>query len=233
MKNVLEICELTKNYGRVPALRDVTLSFDVGIYALLGPNGSGKSTFMNILAGILAPTSGNITYNGEDIAKKGGAYREKIGYMPQYPAMYPSFTVMDHMLYMSELKGINKDNIGEIKGILDRVELSEFADRKILALSGGMRQRLSLSGALLGTPQILILDEPTAGLDPRQRVNIREYVSEISKDKTVIWATHIVSDVENIAKEVVFMKNGVATAMVPNVEIHLEAAYISHFGDES
>lgn len=233
MKNVLEIRELTKNYGRVQALRDVTLSFDVGIYALLGPNGSGKSTLMNILAGILAPTSGSITYNGENIAKLSGAYREKIGYMPQYPAVYPSFTVMDHMLYMSELKGINKDNIGEIKNILDRVELTEFADRKISALSGGMRQRLSLSGSLLGMPQILVLDEPTAGLDPRQRVNIREYVSEISKDKTVIWATHIVSDVESIAKEVVFMKNGVATVMVPDIGTNLEAAYISHFGDES
>lgn len=231
MKSVIEIRGLAKSYGKVQALRNVTLSFGEGIYALLGPNGSGKSTLMNILAGILKPSSGTVSYKGEDILRLGDAYRENIGYMPQYPAMYRSFTVMEFMLYMAELKGWAKSGTEQIQSILERVELLELADRRISALSGGMRQRLSLAQAILGDPRILILDEPTAGLDPRQRVIVREFISEISREKTVLWATHIVSDVESIAKEVVFMKKGVASVMEQEEGCDLEASYLSHFGD--
>lgn len=234
MKHVLELKGISKRYGKVQALTDVNMALEHGIYALLGPNGSGKSTMMNIIAGLLKPTEGIVLYNGDEIKKSGVAYRAKIGYMPQYPAMYPSFSVMEFLLYMAELKGLEKGTEREqIEYLLDKVELSDVTDRKTSALSGGMKQRLSLCSAVLGDPEILILDEPTAGLDPKQRVSLRKFISEISTDKTVLWATHIVSDVENIASEIIFVKKGVATAVPHNKEdeVSLEDKYISFFGD--
>ena len=165
---MLELKNISKKYGKVTALKSVNTTLGSGIYALLGPNGSGKSTMMNIIAGILPPTDGEILYNGQSIRSLRTAYREKIGYMPQYPGMYPSFTVRDFLLYMSELKGLPRGSEGEVDYILQRVELDDCADRKISALSGGMKQRLSLAQAVLGSPEIIILDEPTAGLDPKQ-----------------------------------------------------------------
>ncbi len=232
MKNVLEIKNISKRYGKVQALDHVELMLKDGVYALLGPNGSGKTTLMNILAGLLKPTEGTILYNDTEIKKSGIAYRSKVGYMPQYPAMYPTFSVLEFLLYMAELKGLEKAE-SEIEKLLSKVELSDVYDRKISALSGGMKQRLSLCSAVLGMPQILILDEPTAGLDPKQRVAIRNFISEISADKIILWATHIVSDVESIADEVIFMKKGVATVIPHNKENHisLESQYLSFFGD--
>ncbi|HPE94891.1 MAG TPA: ATP-binding cassette domain-containing protein [Bacillota bacterium] len=205
---MLELKNLSKNYGRVQALKNVNITLSSGIYALLGPNGSGKSTMMNIIAGILPQSCGEVLYDGINVKALGAAYREKIGYMPQYPGMYPSFSVRDFLLYMSELKGLPRGNEGEVDSILRRVELDDCADRKISALSGGMKQRLSLAQAVLGSPQIIILDEPTAGLDPKQRIAVRNFIAEISADKTVLWATHIVSDIEGIAREVVILKKG-------------------------
>ena len=229
MKNVIEIKNVSKKYGKVEALRDVSLSLGHGIYALLGPNGSGKSTLMNILAGLLKPSGGEVLYCGEAIGKSGLAYRSKVGYMPQYPAMYPNFAVKEFLLYIAELKKLPPEREGDIDYLLERVELSEVPDRKISALSGGMKQRLSLCTAVLGDPEILILDEPTAGLDPKQRVALREFISEISANSTVIWATHIVSDVEKLADEVIFMKKGVAT--LAELGGSLEEQYLSFFGD--
>lgn len=229
MKNVIEIKNVSKKYGKVEALRDVSLSLGHGIYALLGPNGSGKSTLMNILAGLLKPSGGEVLYCGETIGKSGLAYRSKVGYMPQYPAMYPNFAVKEFLLYIAELKKLPPEREGDIDYLLERVELSEVPDRKISALSGGMKQRLSLCTAVLGDPEILILDEPTAGLDPKQRVALREFISEISANRTVIWATHIVSDVEKLADEVIFMKKGVAT--LAELGGSLEEQYLSFFGD--
>ena len=229
MKNVIEIRNISKKYGKVEALRDVSLTLDHGIYALLGPNGSGKSTLMNILAGLLKPSGGDVLYNGKEIGKSGLAYRSKVGYMPQYPAMYPNFAVKEFLLYIAELKKLPREREGDIDYLLGRVELSEVPDRKISALSGGMKQRLSLCSAVLGDPEILILDEPTAGLDPKQRVALREFISEISEEKTVIWATHIVSDVERLADEIIFMKKGVATLAERGGS--LEEQYLSFFGD--
>ena len=234
MKHVLELKGISKRYGKVQALTDVNITLEYGIYALLGPNGSGKSTMMNIVAGLLKPTEGVVLYNGDEIKKSGIAYRSKIGYMPQYPAMYPSFSVMEFLLYMAELKGLEKGTEREqIEYLLNKVELSDVTDRRISALSGGMKQRISLCSAVLGTPEILILDEPTAGLDPKQRVSLRKFISEISTDKTVLWATHIVSDVESIASEIIFVKKGVAMAVPHDKdgEVSLEDKYISFFGD--
>ena len=210
------------------ALSDVNISLSHGIFALLGPNGSGKTTLMNVLAGLLKPSGGEVLYNGTEIGKSGLAYRSKVGYMPQYTAMYPSFSVKEFLLYVAELKGLPRECEEEIDCLLSRVELSDVHDRRISALSGGMKQRLSLCTAVLGDPEILILDEPTAGLDPKQRVALREFISEIAQNKTVIWATHIVSDVERLADEVIFMKKGVATLAARGES--LEAQYLSFFG---
>lgn len=208
---MLELKNISKKYGRVTALKSVNITLGSGIYALLGPNGSGKSTMMNIISGILPPTEGEILYNGQGIRSLGTAYRERIGYMPQYPGMYPSFTVRDFLLYMSELKGLPRGNEGEVDYILRCVELDDCADRKISALSGGMKQRLSLAQAVLGSPEIIILDEPTAGLDPKQRIAVRNFISETASDRTVLWATHIVPDIEGIAREVIILKQGEVT----------------------
>ena len=229
MKSVIEINNISKKYGKVEALRGVSLTLGHGIYALLGPNGSGKTTLMNILAGLLAQSGGKILYNGKDIRECGIDYRSRVGFMPQYPAMYPNFAVKEFLLYVAELKKLPPEREGDIDYLLSRVELSDVYDRKISALSGGMKQRLSLCTAVLGDPEILILDEPTAGLDPKQRVALRQFIAEIASSKTVIWATHIVSDVEKLADEVIFMKKGVAT--LAELGGSLEEQYLSFFGD--
>ena len=186
-----------------------------GIYALLGPNGSGKSTLINIITGSITASAGQILYQEderqpEDILKMGIRFREKLGFMPQYPGMYSDFTVERFMKYMSALKGITKHEANEqITKILEQVELNDVRKRRIKTLSGGMKQRLALAQAVLGNPEILILDEPTAGLDPKQRISIRNFISEISLNKIVIIATHIVSDVEFIAKRVIMLRKGV------------------------
>lgn len=226
---ILELNNISKNYGKVQALRNVNLTLDHGIYALLGPNGSGKTTVMKIIAGLLKPTEGSVTYRGESITNNRN-YLAPLGYMPQYPAMYPFFSVIEFLLYVAELKGLS-DCTGEIEQLLARVELSDVWDRRISALSGGMKQRLSFCAAALGNPEVLILDEPTAGLDPAQRVALRNLISEIGAQKTVLWATHIVSDVENIAREVIFMKRGVATTVPNEGDQTLEARYLTFFGD--
>ena len=230
MKSVIEINNISKKYGKVEALRGVSLTLDHGIYALLGPNGSGKTTLMNILAGLLAQSGGKILYNGKDIRECGIDYRSRVGFMPQYPAMYPNFAVKEFLLYVAELKKLPPEREGDIDYLLSRVELSDVYDRKISALSGGMKQRLSLCTAVLGDPEILILDEPTAGLDPKQRVALRQFIAEIASSKTVIWATHIVSDVESIADEVIFMKKGEASILESGTNM-LEEEYLRFFGD--
>ncbi len=218
MKLVLN--EVTKSYGKILALNKFSAILEPGIYALLGPNGSGKSTLMNIITDNLKADSGIITYNGEDVLKMGVRFREKLGFMPQYPGLYPNFTVERFMWYMAALKGINKPAATkEIPEILQAVELYDVAKRKIGALSGGMKQRLALAQAVLGNPEILILDEPTAGLDPKQRISIRNYISKIALNKIVIIATHVVSDIEFIARNVIMLKKGVIVDDAPPYEL--------------
>lgn len=192
----LFINNITKSYGNNLALSNFTAEFQPGIYALLGPNGSGKTTLMNIITDNLKADSGEILYddgsgNGENVLKMGVRFREKLGFIPQYPGLYPNFTVERFMWYMAALKGLKKEDAKtQIAEILRAVELDDVLRRKIGALSGGMKQRLALAQAVLGDPQILILDEPTAGLDPKQRIAIRNYISKIAFNK-IVFSPHM------------------------------------------
>lgn len=205
----LEIKELCKNYGDKQALKGVTLSLTEGIYGFLGPNGAGKSTTMNILTGNIDKTSGEILYDGADISKKSSDFSSKIGYMPQQQAFYPNFTVEQFMFYMAYLRDMKKVEAKEkIDWALDLVSLQDMKKKKIKALSGGMKQRLLLAQAIIADPDILILDEPTAGLDPKQRIAVRNIVSRIAMNKIVILSTHVVPDIEFIAKEIILLSEG-------------------------
>ena len=214
----LSIKNISKSYKDNKALQNFDVDFTPGIYALLGPNGSGKSTLMNIITNNLKADAGEIFFDGENTIEMGNRFRTKLGFMPQYPGMYPNFSITQFLRYMAILKNVGEDLRGkerrqfvekEIAGVLQAVELSDVSNRKIGALSGGMKQRLALAQAVLGAPSILILDEPTAGLDPKQRIVIRNYISRIALNKIVIIATHVVSDIEYIAKDVIMLKKGV------------------------
>lgn len=225
MSLCLNISSISKSYHSTLALNQFTVMLTSGIYALLGPNGSGKSTVMNIITDNLKADSGEITYTSDDgvtenILKMGVRFREKLGFMPQYPGLYPNFTVERFMWYMAALKGLPKEKAKkEIPEILAAVELDDVPKRKIGALSGGMKQRLTLAQAVLGDPEILILDEPTAGLDPKQRISIRNYISRIAFNKIVIIATHVVSDIEFIARDIIMLKKGVIVDNAPPHEL--------------
>ena len=218
---ILHFNSISKSYGSNLALDHFTASLEPGIYALLGPNGSGKSTLMNILTDNLKADAGEITYTSddgvaEDVLKMGVRFREKLGFMPQYPGLYPNFTVERFMWYMAALKGLPREKAkADIPAILAAVELDDVPRRKIGALSGGMKQRLALAQAVLGDPEILILDEPTAGLDPKQRIAIRNYIAKIAFDKIVLIATHVVPDIEFIAKDIILLKKGVIVDNAP------------------
>ena len=216
----MELCikDISKSYGKNLALDRFSVTLTPGIYALLGPNGSGKSTLMNILTDNLKADEGTITYTdnfgmSENILKMGEHFREKLGFMPQYPGIYPNFSAERFLWYMASLKGMDKNTASvKVSEVLSAAGLSDVAGHHVGTFSGGMMQRLALAQAVLGDPEILILDEPTAGLDPKQRVSIRNYISEISFNKIVLIATHVVSDIEYIAKNVIMMKKGVIAA---------------------
>ena len=186
-----------------------------GIYALLGPNGAGKSTLIHILTDNLKADSGTVTYTDrfgktENTRAMGERFREKLGFMPQQPAVYNNFSAERFLWYVASLKGMSRTEAARrIPEVLSAVELSDVARHRIGTFSGGMKQRLSLAQAVLGDPSVLILDEPTAGLDPKQRIVIRNYISRIALNKIVIIATHIVSDIEYIARDVIMLKKGV------------------------
>ncbi|MBP3677692.1 MAG: ATP-binding cassette domain-containing protein [Agathobacter sp.] len=205
----LEIKDLSKNYSDVQALKSVHLCLEPGIYGLLGPNGAGKSTLINLLTDNIKRDSGEILWNEEEILRMGKAYRKLLGYMPQQQGCYEDFSAGAFLIYIGQLKGMSKKE-AEAKSIelLKTMNLDDVMHKKIGEFSGGMKQRLLLAQALLNDPKILILDEPTAGVDPQERIRIRNYISEIAADKIVILATHIVSDVEAIAKEIILLKKG-------------------------
>lgn len=221
----LHIDNISKSYGSNLALNKFTATLEPGIYALLGPNGSGKSTLMNILTDNLKADAGEITYTDdsgkqENVLEMGVRFREKLGFMPQYPGLYANFTVERFLWYMAALKGIGKAEAKkQIPDILAAVELDDVPKRKIGALSGGMKQRLTLAQAVLGDPEILILDEPTAGLDPKQRIAIRNYISKIAFNKIVLIATHVVPDIEFIARDIIMLKKGVIVDNAPPQEL--------------
>lgn len=205
----LEIRHVTKRYRDKTAVDAVSITLTPGVWGLLGANGAGKTTLMRMLAGILRPTEGQILCDGVEIGALGAAYREKLGYLPQEFGFYPEFTVQDYLEYMAALKGLPRAEAArQIDALLERVSLAEVRRKKIVKLSGGMKRRVGIAQALLNDPEILILDEPTAGLDPGERVRFRNLLSEFAQDRIVLISTHIVSDVEYIAVENAVMKDG-------------------------
>ena len=200
---------LTKKFGSKTAVNDLNITLSNGVYGLLGANGAGKTTFMRLLCNIQNPTSGKVLLNGKNIVGLGEQYRNLLGYLPQNFGYYPDFTALDFLLYVATLKGLNERTARKkSKDFLEAVALSAESNHKIKTFSGGMKQRLGIAQAMLNDPRILILDEPTAGLDPKERVRFRNLISAFSKDRIVILSTHIVSDVEFIAEEIVMMKSG-------------------------
>lgn len=200
---------LTKRFGDFTAVDDMNIRITNGVYGLLGANGAGKTTLMRMICTLLTPTSGQILCDGKDIQKMEGEYRNLLGYLPQEFGFYPEFSVKDYLLYIASLKGIRPVVAKKrVKELLEQVGLSKAANKKMKKLSGGMKRRVGIAQAILNNPKILILDEPTAGLDPTERVRFRNMISELSKERIVILSTHIVSDVEYIANEIWLMKNG-------------------------
>lgn len=198
---------VTKQFKNKIAVDRVSLSLSKGVYGLLGANGAGKTTLMRMMCGVLRPDSGEIRYGNLSVEDE--AYREKLGYLPQQFGYYPEFTGKDFLMYMAALKGISKRQAKEkTEELLDMVNLLDVAKKKIRTYSGGMKQRLGIAQALMNHPQILVLDEPTAGLDPKERVKFRNLISRLGSDRIVLLSTHIVSDIEHIAETILVMKNG-------------------------
>lgn len=235
----LELKNVSKHYKKKSALNGFSYSFSSGIYALLGPNGAGKSTLMNIIAGVIDADAGSeIILGDKSIGILGDEYRSHIGFMPQKNALMDSFSALRFMKYISGLKGL-KNTDSEIAELLRKVELFDNRNEKCGGFSGGMKQRLMLAQAMLGSPDILILDEPTAGLDPRQRVIFRNMMREYSESKTVIVSTHIVSDIEAQADSIIIMQSGKIAASGSNSTLltqygcsELEELYMKLFGEK-
>lgn len=205
----LQLRNLSKEYGAKHAVDNISADLTPGIYGLLGANGAGKTTLMRMICGVLKPTSGSICWNGVTIDELGEGYYAHLGYLPQDFGFYPDFTAHEFMLYMAAVKGLDRNSAKtRTEDLLRMVNLSHEADKKIKSYSGGMKRRLGIAQAELNSPSILVLDEPTAGLDPKERVRFRNIISDFSKEKIVILSTHIVSDVSYIADTIFMMKQG-------------------------
>ena len=242
--NKLEVQNISKHYGRKKALDGFDFIFTDGIYGLLGPNGAGKTTLMNIITTNLKPDKdgGKILWNGEETRLLKEEFRSQLGFMPQQQNLYDNMTAFDFLGYMAALKKLDRKKAhDEIRELLKKVELEDCAEKKIGGFSGGMKQRVLIASAMLGNPRLLIMDEPTAGLDPKQRVIIKRLVSEMSKEMIVIISTHIISDIENIAKDILLLRKGKIidsgtvselTDKITEGEKNLENLYMHYYGDE-
>ena len=207
--NELKLENVVRKYGKKVALSNVNLSLKQGIYGLLGDNGAGKSTMMRMMVGVDRPTKGEITWNGESIYSLDGKYRGLVGYIPQEFSVYPSFTAREFLEYMGALKGLTKKELSKkIPEVLSFVNLSEVENKKVNTFSGGMKRRVGIAQAIINDPQILIFDEPTAGLDPGERIRFSNIISDMSKDKIVIFSTHIISDIEAITTNIIILNQG-------------------------
>lgn len=226
----LIIDRLSKQYKNKIAVDRISLTLHQGVYGLLGANGAGKTTLMRMLCGILRPTSGTVMFENMDVSTED--YRKELGYLPQDFGYYPNFTGRDFLMYMAVLKGMTKSRAQKrCAKLLDEVGLKEMGDKKIKTYSGGMKQRLGIAQALLSHPRILILDEPTAGLDPKERVRFRDMIAALGKESIVILSTHIVSDIEHIADRILLMKDGQIIFNGTQEEIgeNLEEFYLKQF----
>ena len=200
---------LTKTFSSFPAVNNLSYTMDTGVYGLLGVNGAGKTTLMRMLCTLLTPTSGTITWDGQDIFSLGSAYRNLLGYLPQDFGYYPDFSVQDYLLYIASIKGLRPATARQrMQNLLEQVGLTQVRRQKMKKLSGGMKRRAGIAQAMLNDSKILILDEPTAGLDPKERIRFRNLISELAENRLVLLSTHIVSDVEYIADQILLMKDG-------------------------
>ena len=207
--NKLEIKDLTKIYGRKRANDGITVTLENGVYGLLGPNGAGKTTLMKQITTLIKPDKGEILYNGEDIFNMDDKYRDLIGYLPQEFGVYKNFTAKQFLQYVGALKGINGKSLNsKVDELLELVGLYDVRNKAIGKFSGGMKRRVGIAQVLLNDPKIIVLDEPTAGLDPQERTRFRNLIAKISRDKVIILSTHIISDIESVAKETIMIKKG-------------------------
>ncbi len=208
----LTISDLTKDFGSFRAVDQVTFTMHSGVYGLLGVNGAGKTTLMRMLTTLIHPTGGEIRWDGQDVFRMDSAYRKLLGYLPQDFGYYPDFSIYDYLMYIASIKGIRPAAAKQrALRLLKQVGLSQAGHKKMKTLSGGMKRRVGIAQAMLNDPKILILDEPTAGLDPNERIRFRNLISELSEDRIVLLSTHIVSDIEYIASEILLMKDGCIT----------------------
>lgn len=229
----LVIDRVSKQYKNHIAVDRVSVKLQKGVYGLLGANGAGKTTLMRMICGILKPASGTITFDGIDVGEEN--YRSVLGYLPQDFGYYPEFTGMDFLLYMAALKGIGKSQAKrKAKELLALVSLQDVAKKKIKTYSGGMKQRLGIAQALLNNPRLLVLDEPTAGLDPKERVRFRNLIADLGRESIVLLSTHIVSDIEQIADKVLIMKDGqlIYQDKWDDNRGSLEEFYLQHIDEE-
>jgi len=205
---MLKLENISKTYKNFTAVTNINMEFNQGIYGLLAPNGAGKTTLIKMLVTLISPSSGLITYNGEPIQKLGETYREQIGYLPQHFGYYKHYSPVQYLRYLAVLKGMDANIIEtRIDEVLEQAALTDVKKKKMRKFSGGMIQRVGIAQALLANPKILILDEPTAGLDPKERARFRHLLSELARDKMILISTHVVSDIESIANEVIMLKN--------------------------
>lgn len=229
----LKIDNLTKQYGNKTAIDQVSFSLTPGVTGLLGANGAGKSTLMRMVCGVMKPTSGSITLDQYDVTEK--EYRNLIGYLPQDFGYYPEFTGMEFLLYVAALKGLDRQTAGmRSRELLEQVNLEKDGAKKIKTYSGGMKRRLGIAQALLNRPKLIVLDEPTAGLDPKERVRFRHIFEQLGRDNIVLLSTHIVSDIEKCADRVMVIKEGkkVFDGTEEETGKDLEAFYLNIFGGE-